>query len=718
MRAVHGMWNRIQSAANDWAEAERQTFALWLPVAMGAGILTYDALLFEPAFWIGPVATCASFVLAALLRQWRLPRGIMAAVAAAALGFASAQWATARAPPPETRLSNRAMVVQGRIKAVEILPEGRRLTLDAVVLEGAEPPLERYIRVRIKPNDGVALATGETIRVRALIRSPGPPTHPGAWDQQRDAFFSGLAGSGYAIGAVEIMAREPPGGFQPTVQRLREVATERIAAAIPGAAGPVAVGILIGAQTGIAGADLTAFRDSGLAHILSVSGLHIAIVMGFVMATLRLCFALSEHASLFWPTRQLAAVGALVAGGVYTVFTGAQVPMLRCFVMALLFTLALLFYRRAMPLRGLGLAGIVVMLAEPNAVSGVSFQMSFSAVLALIAGFAALRPWLKRLEGKTWPRRLAAYLAAGALTSLLAGAASAPFGVFHFGRMQVYFVVANMAAAPFTSVLVMPAGMIALLAMPFGLEALPLAVCGWGVEAVLWIARLVASWPEATVMLPHPPGWGLAVLSLGTIWLSLWRGRVRWAGLLAIGVGMASPALEPAPDLLIAADGRLIAIRTDEGVYIQQVNGGSKFTRDAWLHYWAERESRPFPAMGGGGGGALLNCVKDSCLLRSRADGAVALLARGPGKLEGCSSAAIVVSAEPARGLCPRPWPRLVDRFTVWREGATAVWLDPDGVRILTDRQARGVRPWTPPLPVARAQPVPKLPLAEVDRVE
>ena len=281
--------------------------------------------------------------------------------------------------------------------------------------------------------------------------------------------------------------------------------------------------LLTGAARGIPAADHDAFRASGLAHLLSVSGLHIGIVMGFTMGVTRLLLALSEHASLFWPTRQIAAVAALLAGAGYMVLTGMHVPIVRSFCMAALFTLALLCGRRPASLRGLAVAGVALLLIEPQELPNVSLQMSFSAVLALISGYETLRPWLRRLPGKSWPRRFGAYLLALALTSVLAGTASMPFGAYHFGRIPVYFVLANMAAVPLTALLVMPVGMLSLLLMPVGLDWLALRPMGWGIRAILLIARTVAVPAGRDSAVPHMPAWGLAVLAFGLAWLGIWR---------------------------------------------------------------------------------------------------------------------------------------------------------------------------------------------------
>jgi competence protein ComEC len=693
----------------DVLAAEQARAVLWLPVLMATGVLGYYHLHDEPPVWLGGAVAVPAVALAVLWHGWK--RGLLAALAAAALGFAAAQFATARAPPLETNLPTHAVQVSGTVRAVEILSDGRRVTLGPVRLDDDPKPLGRLLRIRLRRDDTIALAAGDAMRVRALVRPPMPPAYPGAWDLQRDAFYAGLGGSGFALGPAAIAARAVPGGPLMLVQRLREAIAGRVAAAIPESAGAFAVTLLTGYQNAMRPADHDAFRVAGLAHLLAVAGLHIGIVMGFVMVLARTALALSEHASLFWPCKQLAALAALAAGLGYALLTGLHIPIQRSFLMAALYTLAILAGRRALSLRGLALAAAILTLIEPQEVPGVSFQMSFSAVLALIAGYATLRPWLNRLHGKSLPRRLLAYVVGLALTSALAGTASAPYGAYHFGRVQVYFVLANMAAVPLTALWVMPLGLLSLPLMPLGLERLLLVPMGWGAELVVLVARTATSWPLATFGVPHIPAWGLMTLSLGIAWLGLWRTRLRLAGIAAIALGLVSPALVRPPDLLMSADARLIGVRTADAVWLQSGSGASRFTRDAWLQYWSVETVRPLPVQGAGADGAI-RCEPTECVLRPRTGQAAAVLLRGSLTPKGCAEAAVMVSAEPARRLCPRPWPKLVDRFTVWREGAVAVWLTPSGARVVTDRGLRGRRPWVAPLPRSRGQQGARLPAA------
>jgi competence protein ComEC len=700
---------RVQS----WVTTERDRLPLWLPVFMGTGILCYFALRAEPPIWLGAAVAVPAVVAAVLLGSRPVLRAGMMALAAAAIGLASAQFATWRAPPMET-LPTHATVLTGIVRGVEALPEGRRITLESAQLDDA-PALARWLRVRLRGNDQAAIAAGDTIRVRALVRPPAPPAYPGAWDLQRDAWFNGHGGSGYALGPVQRLAETAPAALLRLVQQLRELIARRITAVVPGPAGAISVTLLTGVTTGIPPGDHDAFRASGLAHLLAVAGLHIGIVMGWALAFSRLAFAASEHASLHWPTKKLAALAALAAGGGYMVLTGMHLPIVRSFAMACLYTVAVLAGRRAISLRGLALAATVLMLLEPQEVPGVSFQMSFSAVLALISGYELLRSALRSVRGDgTWKRRVALHLAALALTSFLAGTASAPFGAYHFGRIQVYFVVANMIAVPLTALWAMPAGLIGLVLMPFGLDWLAFIPMGWGVQAILWVARTTAALPAATLDVPHMPPWGLAATALGIAWLGLWRSPMRLVGVPVIALGLVSPMLVRPPDLMVSADARLIAVRAQGEVYLQQTSGASKFTRESWLQYWAAATSRAIPSEGSASDGAI-SCQKDACMLRPRPFAKAALLVRGALHPEGCSESSVIVSAEPARGLCPKPWPALVDRFTVWRFGAVGIWLNGHHAYVLTDRAYRGVRPWVPPPPVPRARQVPALPAAKTD---
>jgi competence protein ComEC len=700
--ALRATW--LHARWHGWIEAERGRFMPWLSVCMGIGVVAYFDLQAEPNAWAGAAAVLSALL--ACIIGWRAPVGRAMALAGlfAALGFLSGQAATWRALPIEP-LPTRAVILTGTVRGVDLLPEGRRVTLSDVQLDPDAPLLGRLVRVRLHRLDMATVGAGDQVRVRALIRPPSSPAFPGAWDLQRDAFFSGLGGSGYALNPSEVLKRAPPRGGPAMLQGVRDWIAGRAMAGLPGPTGAVAATLLTGTTAAIPQRDREAFRDSGLAHLLAVAGLHIGIVMGVAMGATRLMLALSERAALHWPTKAVAAGTALAVGGAYLLLTGAHLPIIRSFAMACLVTLGLVLGRRALSLRGLALAGAALMLLAPNEVVGASFGMSFSAVLALIAGYEALRPLLARLHGGGWGRRIVSHVVALALTSMLAGTASAPFGAYHFGHFQLYFIIANMAAVPLTAFWVMPLGLAALLLMPLGLEPMALAPMGWGINGILWIGRTVSAWPSATLPVPHMPVWGLCVFSLGLAWLGLWRSRLRLAGIPVMLAGLLSPLAAPAPDILVSSEARLIAIRADR-YYLMSQSGASKFVRDAWQNQLAAgplllvRTGEP------------ASCDPDAC--RVQRGGYQAMILRSRVRPD-CAGIDLLVSAEPARGECRAGIP-YIDRFSVWRDGATAIWLTGAAPRVLSDRAYRGDRPWVPGPPTPRRS-VPNLPMATPDEL-
>ncbi|MDE2333841.1 MAG: ComEC/Rec2 family competence protein [Rhodospirillales bacterium] len=655
-------------------EAEAGRFSLWLAPAVVAGVVLYFALPAEPPPWAGPVAAGVLLAASTALRR-RLALYPCALLAAASLGLAAASLATWRAAPMPS-LPHRAVTITARVAEVELLPQGRRLVLAGARLGGAAP-LARNIRVRLRNDDATPLTAGSRISVRALLFAPSPPAWPGGWDLQRDAYFSNLAGYGFALGKVTVLGATSAGLFA----RLRSTIRARVAAAVPGVPGAIAATLLTGAAIGIPPADRAAFAASGLAHLLAIAGLHIGILMGLVFLAVRLALALSEHASLFWPTKSLAALAALAAGGFYMELTGAHLPIERSFLMASLVVLALLAGRRALSMRGLMLAMAGLAALEPQAVPGPSFQMSFAAVLALIAGYRALEPALARLgTDPRWHRRALRHVVMLLTTSLLAGSASAPFAAWHFGRMQVYFVLSNVFAVPLTAAWTMPLGLVSLMLMPLHLERLALVPMGWGCAATLAIARFFAGLPAASLAVPHAPPWGLLLVALGLTWLCLWRSRLRLAGLALLAAGLASAWLVRPPDLLVARN--TVAVRRGAQVLTATIHGRQAFTLEQF------QVRLPGPQ-------APLDCPGTTCPL---APGATLLLASA----SPCPQGLVIAFATVACG----PGTTLIDAAAIGRSGSVAIWLGPRPT-LLTDLAVRGDRPWvilgtTPRRPGAR----------------
>ncbi|CAP53994.1 putative DNA uptake protein [Gluconacetobacter diazotrophicus PA1 5] len=692
------------------ADALAARLALWLPVGIGLGIALYFSLRQEP----GRAAMLAAAGVVAAALGWiarrpydLVPRVAGGGAAAVAVGFVVACTATHRQPPlPD--LPRRATIVTGQVVAVVLLPprpgdDGpatRRVDLAGAVLDDAidagMPPLRRILRVRLRPDDPAVLVPGMTVRVRAMLRPPAPPAWPGGPDRQRRAWFDGTAGTGTALGPVQAAGPPPP---PRTLEGLRERVVARILRVLPGAPGGVAAAVLTGSAATMPQADRDAFADAGLAHLLAVAGLHLGIVMGLVMAAARLLLACSERATLYWPCRQVAALAGLAAGIVYVVLTGAHLPALRSLTMAALVVLAILTGRRALSMRGLAVGATLLLLTGPADLLEAPLQMSLAAVMALAAGFEATRPALSRLrEQPDWWRRPALHVAHLALASLLAGGATVPVVMTHFGTLQPWFVLANLLAVPLMALWILPWGVIALLLMPWGADPVALVPMGWGIRLVLGLAHAVSGWPAARVMVPAMPSWGLAAWMLGLCWLCLWTRRWRWWGVAPMALALAAPVLVARPDVLLSPDGRAVAVRDGAVLRIGPHPGADKAVESDWQQALA----LPLASLPQADG--RLACRDEAC----RMDGGRVRLRLSAAAPAECAGVTLLVTLVPMDQGCPAA--RTLDGLTVWQGGAQAVFLRPDGPHVVSDRGVRGARPWV----LAPGQHgMPTLPLAQ-----
>lgn len=668
---------------------ERARWVLWAPVAVGLGVVLYFSLPAEPPWWVAFVAAVPIAALAPPARHGTAPRIGLAAVALVVAGFGAAQWRTHSVAAPVIADRTGVVEVEGRIVHVDLREGAPRVTLDRLRIERIPPEATpERVRLRVAAGDW---RPGQALRLRAVILPPPGPAAPGAFDFQRMAWFDRLGGVGFAVGPPELCCpdiAEPDGAW---LARLRQGIAQRVLDALPGPEGAVAAALMTGERAAIPEAVLDDMRDSGLAHLLAISGLHIGMVAGLIYFLIRAALALIPPLALAYPIKKWAAVVALAGGAFYLAVSGGTVPTQRAFLMFSLIMLGVFVDRRPISMRLVAWAALVVLVIAPETLLGPSFQMSFAAVTALVAVYELLGTRVARAMGRGLLARATGYLGAIMLSTLVATAATAPFAVYHFNRVALFGLAANMVAVPLMGLWIMPWAIAAFLLMPLGLEALALEPMGWGLSVMLNTAGRVASWPGAVSVVPAMAPLALGVAALGGIWLCLWRGRWRLAGAAGMTLGFATVPLTPLPHVLITGDAGLVAVRDVVGGLMFSSPRAQEFAADIWLRRAGEEERGPWPEQGASADGSL-RCDALGCLYR--AEGQVVAIVRDPRAFaEDCALAGAVVSLEPVRGACEGPTV-IVDRFDLWREGSHALWLSPDGVRVLSAAGARGDRPW------------------------
>lgn len=682
-----------------WLEAERARLGLWLPVALGCGIAAWFALPNQAA-WAAWMLGCCALAIAALgfAEGSRVRRAVACFALLAALGLVIV-WGRALlvgAPP----LARPALAeLTGRIERVEMLPARSmaRLWLRPEADANGKQVAE-LVRINAPLADlPPGLARGARIQTRAWLMPPAPPPVPGGYDFARNAWFAGLGATGRALPPIRIL-QPAPQGAEPWRDRL----SAHIRTRLEGGAGAIAATLATGDRGAIAEEDAEAMRRSGLAHLLSISGLHVSAVIGAVILLTWRLLALSRYLALAWPLMLIAAGAGAAAGLGYTLFTGAEVPTVRSCIAALLVLAALALGREAMSLRLIASGALVVLLLWPEAVVSPSFQMSFAAVTVLVA--LAESRWFRALTQRreeARAMRLARALLALLLTGLAIEAALMPIALYHFHQAGVLGALANMIAIPLITFVIMPGEVLALLLDIAGLGAPLWWLTGVALDAMLALAHGVARQPYAVIALPAYHGAAFALILLGGLWALIWSTRVRYAGLLALAAGCATMALTPRPDILVTGDGRHVIVRTDPP-------GEGSPARYALLRPRAGDYARDMLAgaagQGEGGGGEFAalpeldtaNCSRDACFVRLR-EGSLALLLRSRERLawadlvRACARADIVVADRRLPRACAPRWLKL-DRAGLRETGGVAISLTPR--RVVRVRPAGDAHPW------------------------
>ena len=558
------------------ARLDRQRGALfpWVPVCLGLGIGGYFALPVEPdaRVWSAlGVAVCLGLI-ALAFGAGRWPWITALILIAAGVGVAGLRTAMVEAPVLPFRYYG---AVEGRIVKIDRSgSDAVRLTLDRVVLERTSP--DRVpARVRLSLHGDQRWLDphpGQTVLITGHLSAPDGPVEPGGFDFRRMAWFDGIGAVGYT--RVPAVLLEPAGQAL-AISRLRGRIAAAVRAALPGDTGAFAAAITTGDRSGIAAETLADLRVSNLAHLLAISGLHMGLMTGVVFGLLRLLLALPSSIALGWPTKSIAAGGALAAGAFYLALSGGNVATQRAFVMAAVILIAVMLNRRAMTLRAVAVAATLILILRPEAMTEPGFQMSFSATVGLVWVFRMLRD-------RSLGRGAAKWVATLIISSAVAGAATAPFGAAHFNQLSQYGLIANLLSVPLMGAVVMPGAVLAAVLAPFGLAWIGLGVMAPAIDWILLIARTVAGWNGAAIPVIAPGSTVLPLISLGAIFLILWQGRERWLGILPMILGVVLWSQVTRPEVLVDGQGSLGGVLTSKGRALSKAKGGS-FAARVWL---------------------------------------------------------------------------------------------------------------------------------------
>jgi competence protein ComEC len=689
--ALHANGKTFSARLERALDAERGRWFLWLPVFFGWGIATYLGLPLEPplAPVIGAV-TCAT-VLRLFFRSTAFQLILSSALVMAALGLLTAKLHAMLVDAPVLSQEFRYVEIEGWVESLERQESRTRLTLRLIKAKGVAPD-EMPHRVRISVRGDIKpTLLGNAVRLKATLMPPPEPALPGGFDFARFYWFKGIGASGYAMGKIERLADAGPAPLalrlRVWVGGLRQTIIMRVGAVIQGDNGAIAKALIAGAKGEISEKSRQALRDAGLAHVIAISGFHMAVTAGAMFWLIRAILAFFPAIALRFPIKIWAAIGALFMASLYLAISGAALSAVRSYIMVAIVFTAVILNRPAISLRNLAIAALLILVVMPQSLMDAGFQMSFAATAALIAFYEA-RPSIRPFEG--WPVFVAIplmFLIDISMTTLLASLAVDPFAAYHFHRIATYSLIGNLLAMPVVTVIVMPMVLLSFLAMPFGLERIPLLLMEQGIGVMLWAARLTSSLPGASLAVPAFAEGALTLMILGGLWVMIWRGRWRWAGLISIGAGLALAPFGERPDIWIEREGKLIAIRDQDGVIATPNSRKSSFSLERWME--ADGDTRPLKAARGS---KAFQCDEASCI--GLVKGKLISHVYHPSALaDDCRRAAVLIAnfAMPER--CPQA-EIVIDSLDLKEYGAHALTITENGIRVRTVADGRGDRPW------------------------
>jgi len=681
------------------ALAERDRWPLWLAPGLGLGIGAYFAMPWEPPLWLAMMTLVVAIFAVLVATRLAHPTLIaaLALVAAASLGFSVAKFRTEAMAHTVLAKKIAYTGLTARVESVEQYKKGVRAVLSQVQPDRArraELPSRIRLYFRRVP-DGVQ--PGTWLAVRASLMPPPAPAAPGDYDFGRWAYFEGIGAVGFSFGTPRLIAARTPDDWRDRwnmgLERLRKDMTARVREVLPGTEGGIAAAMITGMRGGIDPDDQLAYRDSGLVHVLSISGLHLALAGGFFFWIVRALLAAVPVIALHYPIKKWAAIAALFGSAFYLLVSGCDAPAVRSYIMLAMMFLAILADRPALSMRSVMWAASLILLWEPESLAQPGFQMSFAAVIGLIA----VAEWTERRQPspdgsrKGTFRRLWRYLVGIVIASLVATLATAPFAIFHFDRSSQYGALSNLISLPIADFVIMPAATLAMIGMPFGLDRWPLLLMGEGVTLMTSVAHWVAKMPGAASMAVGWPDYALLLVASGGLWIAFWRRRWRWLGVLPICVGLIGALNASRPDILVARDGRTVALRLADGTLGFMRPPVEKFAAEVWLR--RDGDGRvPKAAVAGPEQGVL--CDETGCVGIATTGQKVASALRAEALAEDCASVDVLVSAVPVRGACAAPV--VIDLFDLLHNGAHAVWLGRTP-KIETVEGLRGRRPWSQP---------------------
>jgi competence protein ComEC len=672
-------------------DAERENLLLWTPIIFSIGILTYFSLSFEPELSYVLLPLLVSMLALFILHKNKIVHRINIIIILVLLGFCAAKYRVYTVESPIFPYTQKFTFVKGVIEAIIPQEFGSKVIIKDLKLwriDREKTPKKIRLNFRTKLNDA---QVGDYIKVKAVLSSPPKPIIPGGYDFARKAYFQQIGATGFSVSEAIILKKADHGGsIIGYIERIRMYILSGILNTLGKKEGGVVTALMIGEYASMDKLALNDMRVSGLAHLLSVSGMHLSLVAAIFFFGTRFLLNLIFAPTLRMDVKKIAAVTAIIGSFLYLLLTGVHIAATRAFIMTFVFLFAILVDRSPTPMRSIAFAAMAILLCCPEEIVYPSFQMSFSAVIALIAVFQLFSKYSINFLKKGFFIRLLFYFISLCLSSLIAGLATAPFAAYHFNQFSNYGVLANLIAVPITSFMLMPLVVLTFLLFPFGIYQPVLKLISYGVGIIIDVAHYVANLPKSYFVVPHMPEVSILLITFGFLWFCIFTTRIRYIGAGIILCALPVIYLTKAPVAIIDGDsGKFVIMdnQRNQRNVVFSTGRTSRFKKNVWLNYLGKKDYIPMRKYK-----AKHNFTCEDKICSLDVEGRTILIDSNQ-KYNALSATVDLLVTPYIQDTNERG--QSINKADLEESGTHLIFVDKRGLKLQTVKNLRGERPWT-----------------------
>ncbi len=602
---------RFKLYCSESFENEAESLIIWYAISFAFGSAFYFVFPLEIPTWLIVTYLELVLVLLYIYKNHNAPFKVLTYVLLFALGLCVAKANTLYQARNIEQNLNKTSYLNGKIKVLDYNYRNKpRLTLTDV--NNFDRSLKGDFKISILKKESW-MKEGKCVELIANIPTDFTPNPIGNYNQEFNNFYKDISYVGYSVSPVfEKDCKTKENYFKTKINSIRNYIKQKVTSKAKKENASIITALLIGDRSLITKEQNQNYRTSGLAHFLSISGMHMSIIALLVFFLVRNILLLFSHGE--YDLRKPASIISIIITFLYFLISGQSVSCIRAFVMTSMILLAILLNRRAITLRLWAFSLMIVIIITPNAVISPGFLMSFSATLGLIAYYEQKAPkihnWLLK-QSKL--KRLFSYILGIALTDLVASLMTLPYSMYYFNQIAIYTTLANVLSAPIITFFVMPSLLIYMFSLPLGLSEYVMPLLEESISVINHITIFVSNLPYAglgaNINIINKEG--LFILTLGLLWLCIWKEKWRKLGLVFIILGLSSGFFMPSTDFIFDAKGTTYAYKNNQDQIELSPWHKNKFLSRMWTNKETLPKNKNFNT-------DYITCTKEKCIYKNR----------------------------------------------------------------------------------------------------